>query len=143
MYAGIFTFILFQENTPSVKTDVTQVRSLLVLELMTLQLFYNFQNHTHAHGTDDLMSTKAVLFSTSNQDMMLRSMEGLLEVQCRILLIRILPTATLLYTGENGTSITVGENLETCRIGLYFEFFSFNEKPTINTLSNLKSLIVI
>ena len=63
------------------KTDITQVRSLLVLELMTLQLFYNFQNHTHSHGTDELMSTKAVLFSANNQDMMLRSMEGLLEVE--------------------------------------------------------------
>ncbi|XP_066935661.1 kinesin-like protein KIF15 isoform X3 [Clytia hemisphaerica] len=68
------------ENTPSVKTDITQVRSLLVLELMTLQLFYNFQNHTQSHGTDDMMSTKAVLFSANNQDMMLRSMEGLLEL---------------------------------------------------------------
>lgn len=69
------------DNNPTgVKTDITQVRSLLVLELMTLQLFYNFQKHANSHGTDDLTSSKVVLYSESNQDMMLRSMEGLLEV---------------------------------------------------------------
>jgi len=64
-----------------VKTDISQVRSLLVLELMTLQLFYNLQNHVSSHTTNEVTSSKVLLFSASNQDVMLRSMEGLLEVK--------------------------------------------------------------
>lgn len=62
------------------KSSPQQVQSLLVLELMTLQLFYNLQNHSQELSKDGESTSKVLLFSESNQDTMLQSMEGLLEV---------------------------------------------------------------
>ena len=49
----------------------SQVQSLLILELMTLQLFFSLQGRQHSSGQ---------VLSGANQDTMLRSMEGLLDV---------------------------------------------------------------
>ncbi|XP_047128724.1 centromere-associated protein E isoform X3 [Hydra vulgaris] len=50
-----------------------QVQALLVVELMTLHLFYNFQQK-------NLGANSSSLFVPSNQDLVLQCMEGLLEL---------------------------------------------------------------
>ena len=50
---------------------------------MTLQLFFNLHDgiQQQEHSVNELNDSKGVLnFTTSNQDMILQSMEGLLEV---------------------------------------------------------------
>ena len=50
---------------------------------MTLQLFFNLHDgiQRQEHSVNELSDSKGVLnFTTSNQDMILQSMEGLLEV---------------------------------------------------------------
>lgn len=58
------------------KSSLKQVQSLLIIELMTLQLFYNLQEYTEKQTE---LSNVFVL-TTANQELMLQSMEGLLEV---------------------------------------------------------------
>lgn len=58
------------------KSSLKQVQSLLIIELMTLQLFYNLQENTEKQTE---LSNVFVL-TTANQELMLQSMEGLLEV---------------------------------------------------------------
>lgn len=50
---------------------------------MTLQLFFNLHNgvQRQEHSVKEMTDSKEMLnFTTSNQDMILQSMEGLLEV---------------------------------------------------------------
>ena len=56
---------------------------MIIVELMTLQLFFNLHDglQRQEHYVNELNDSKGVLnFTTSNQDMILQSMEGLLEV---------------------------------------------------------------
>lgn len=56
---------------------------MIIVELMTLQLFFNLHDgiQRQEHSVNELNDSKGVLnFTTSNQDMILQSMEGLLEV---------------------------------------------------------------
>ena len=60
------------------------MQSLLVLELMTLQLYYSFQGKEHLIGEKETGHARITMLSHDSKDMLMQSMEGLLEVilQC-------------------------------------------------------------
>lgn len=60
--------------------DKNQVQSLLVLELMTLQLFYGLQGQGHLVGAEETAHARLTIMSDGSKDVLMQSMEGLLEV---------------------------------------------------------------
>ena len=60
--------------------DKPRVQSLLVMELMTLQLFYCFQGKGDLIGKEETGHARITILSDDNKDMLMQSMEGLLEV---------------------------------------------------------------
>ena len=60
--------------------DKHQVQSLLVLELMTLQLFYGLQGQSHLIGSEETAHARLTAMSNGSKEALMRSMEGLLEV---------------------------------------------------------------
>ncbi|XP_065071824.1 centromere-associated protein E-like isoform X2 [Rhopilema esculentum] len=60
--------------------DKQQVQSLLVLELMTLQLFYGLQGKGHLIGSEETAHARITLMSDCSRDVLMQSMEGLLEL---------------------------------------------------------------
>ncbi|XP_057306892.1 kinesin-like protein KIF15 isoform X3 [Hydractinia symbiolongicarpus] len=58
------------------KSSLKQVQSLLIIELMTLQLFYNLQENAEKQTE----SPNVFVLTTANQELMLQSVEGLLEL---------------------------------------------------------------
>lgn len=60
--------------------DKNQVQSLLVLELMTLQLFYGLQGQSHLIGSEETAHARLTVMPSGSRDVLIQSMEGLLEL---------------------------------------------------------------
>ena len=73
-----FLCFLLQDFRSNV--DKHQVQSLLVLELMTLQLFYGLQGQSHLIGSEETAHARLTVMSNGSKEALMRSMEGLLEV---------------------------------------------------------------
>lgn len=69
---------VFKDDKSNV--DKNQVQSLLVLELMTLQLFYGLQGKSHLVGAEETAHARLTIMSDGSRDVLMQSMEGLLEV---------------------------------------------------------------
>ena len=98
--------------------DKNQVQSLLVLELMTLQLFYGLQGQSHLIGSEETAHARLTVMPSGSRDVLIQSMEGLLEVISCAVNLKIYPA--ILY---RSTSF--------CAVILLFNDLEFSKNCTI------------
>ena len=89
VFESEIVFFLSQDHKANV--DKNQVQSLLVLELMTLQLFYGLQGQSHLIGSEETAHARLTVMPNGSRDVLIQSMEGLLEVISCAVILKIYP----------------------------------------------------